>query len=230
MLVSVLACAGIFSNVRGIVHDPDHRPVAGAQVTLRAAHADWSQTAATTATGEFEFAAVPAGEYRVTVSRDGFAPVQERVTLASGSAPVLHFQLTLAVARQAVEVSERADAINPAAASTTVIDRGEISCARRRPHQQRRLITNFVPPTWCTIAPALFWRASVAGSSTVFPCPTRTSRAMWAAIRSQDIDSLEVERGGYSRRVRRPYLWRVQRLIPRTGFERNREAEIFTSV
>src|SRR5258708_24756701 len=147
MLAPVLACAGIFGNVRGIVHDPDHRPVAGAQVTLRAAHADWSQMASTTAGGEVEFGAVPAGEYRVTVSREGFAPVEERVTLAAGSAPVLHFQLTLAVARQAVEVAERADAINPeSAASTTVIDRGEIEHAPGAGRTNSlAMITNFVP-------------------------------------------------------------------------------------
>src|SRR5690348_18471774 len=104
ILAPVLALAGILGNVRGIVHDPDHRPIAGAQVTLQAANADWSKTADTNTDGEFEFPAVPAGEYRLTVSRDGFAPADERVMVASNSAPILHFQLKLAASRQSVEV------------------------------------------------------------------------------------------------------------------------------
>jgi hypothetical protein len=36
LLLGSEARAGIFSSVRGLVHDPQHRPVEGAQVTLRA--------------------------------------------------------------------------------------------------------------------------------------------------------------------------------------------------
>ncbi|MCU1274933.1 MAG: TonB-dependent receptor, partial [Bryobacterales bacterium] len=123
----VLAFASIFSDVKGIVHDPDHRPIAGAQVALRAANSEWSKATATGANGEFEFAAVPAGEYRVVVNRDGFAQIDERVMIGTGAAPVLHFQLKLAASRQTVEVSERADAVDTASATpTTFVDRRQI--------------------------------------------------------------------------------------------------------
>ncbi len=36
LLVAVAASATIFGSVRGIVHDPQHRPVQGAMVMLRA--------------------------------------------------------------------------------------------------------------------------------------------------------------------------------------------------
>src|SRR5207245_1961299 len=82
--------ADIFSNVRGGVHDPDHRPTQAAKVVLRTAQSDWSKTAETNASGEFEFPAVPAGEYRARVEKEGFAPIEQRVIISGGSAPVLH--------------------------------------------------------------------------------------------------------------------------------------------
>jgi len=36
-----LARAAELTAVRGVVHDPQHRPIAGATVTLRAAHSDF---------------------------------------------------------------------------------------------------------------------------------------------------------------------------------------------
>lgn len=47
------AYATIFGTVRGTVHDPDHRPIEGAQVTLRARGSDRSRTAETDPDGAF---------------------------------------------------------------------------------------------------------------------------------------------------------------------------------
>src|SRR5260370_32496831 len=80
----------IFGTVRGIAHDPDHRPVPDANVSLQSASSDYKQTGKTDSNGEFQFAAVPVGEYRVSVTRDGFAPVEQSMLVTSGSAPVLH--------------------------------------------------------------------------------------------------------------------------------------------
>lgn len=65
----LLFCAGLaygtaFGNIKGIVHDPDHRPIAGAHVKLSARNSDWSQETSTDSDGEFQFTAVPIGEYR----------------------------------------------------------------------------------------------------------------------------------------------------------------------
>ena len=40
-----LLLATIFGRIQGIVHDPQHRPVAGASVKLQAITSDYSQTA-----------------------------------------------------------------------------------------------------------------------------------------------------------------------------------------
>ena len=47
--------ATIFGRIQGIVHDPQHRPVAGASVKLQAITSDWSQTAQSDDNGEFSF-------------------------------------------------------------------------------------------------------------------------------------------------------------------------------
>src|SRR5207248_4914311 len=70
---AALASASIFGVVRGIVHDPQHRPIAGAAVTLKAADSDWSRTMETNGDGEFILTPVPLGDYTITVSQPGFA-------------------------------------------------------------------------------------------------------------------------------------------------------------
>ena len=45
--------ASVPASVRGIVHDPTHRPIPGAQVTLRALASGWTQAAQSNADGEF---------------------------------------------------------------------------------------------------------------------------------------------------------------------------------
>ena len=61
------ALGTIFGTVRGIVHDPQHRPVTNAHVTLQARKSAYTQTLQTDGEGEFHFDAVPLGEYSVKV-------------------------------------------------------------------------------------------------------------------------------------------------------------------
>src|ERR1700722_2066157 len=95
-LGSAPAHAEIFATVHGIVHDPQHRPVQDVAVDLKAQHSDWVQHQKTNENGEFEFSAVPLGEYTVTVTMSGFQQAQQNVVVESGTSPVLHFQLELA--------------------------------------------------------------------------------------------------------------------------------------
>src|SRR5579871_3450193 len=71
LFVSLLiAYAQEAAGARGIVHDPQHRPLPGAQVTLRGSA--FSRTAAADANGEFQMNGVPEGAYTVEVSAAGF--------------------------------------------------------------------------------------------------------------------------------------------------------------
>src|SRR5579862_7738154 len=82
--------SAVFESVRGIVHDPDHRPVTGASVSAKSSTSDYSQTTVTGADGAFEIASLPVGAYRVTVTHDGFAAATQAIVVGSSSGPVLH--------------------------------------------------------------------------------------------------------------------------------------------
>ena len=69
LVAATVVRATIFGTVRGVVHDPQHRPIQDATVTLKAEDSDWQQIQKTTDSGEFEFTAVPVGNYTVTVAR-----------------------------------------------------------------------------------------------------------------------------------------------------------------
>src|SRR6202035_485763 len=105
LFLGVPALATVFGTVRGIVHDPQHRPIADATVTLKAKTSDYTQSAQTDGEGGFHFDAVPLGEYSVTVVQAGFATQEQIVTVLSGTAPILHFELRLPTQAQSVTVS-----------------------------------------------------------------------------------------------------------------------------
>ena len=53
LVLGSVAFATIFGSVRGVVHDPQHRPIPGAQVTLKAQNSDWTQSQDSDDNGEF---------------------------------------------------------------------------------------------------------------------------------------------------------------------------------
>src|ERR1700687_3136448 len=112
LLVATTARATIFGGVRGIVHDPQHKPVANASLTLKSATSDRSQETQTNADGEFTFSTVPVGDYVVTVSQPGFDKVAQPGTVASDSSPIIHFMLQISSARETVTVNAMADMEN----------------------------------------------------------------------------------------------------------------------
>src|SRR5438093_11333089 len=91
LLVAGSASATIFGTVSGLIHDPQHRPVQGAQVTLRAANSAWTKSMTSDDSGEFHFDAVPLGEYKVKVEIAGFASQEQDLVLSSGRDARVHF-------------------------------------------------------------------------------------------------------------------------------------------
>src|ERR1700754_4748298 len=113
LLSSVTAVATIFGTVGGLIHDPQHRPVQGAQVTLRAANSGWTKSITSSDAGEFHFDTVPLGEYTVTVELQGFATEIQKLVLGSGRDARIHFSLTVAQAKETVDVTDTSAALNP---------------------------------------------------------------------------------------------------------------------
>jgi hypothetical protein len=96
LLLGAATFGTVFGTVRGIVHDPQHRPVPGSEVVLKAESSDYTQKTETDANGEFHFDAVPLGAYSITVTAASFAGQEQRLTVLSGTAPILHFELHIA--------------------------------------------------------------------------------------------------------------------------------------
>jgi hypothetical protein len=221
--------ATIFGTVRGIAHDPDHRPVPDATVSLQSATSDFRKTGQTDANGEFEFSAVSVGEYRITVTRQGFAPVEQAALVTSGSAPVLHFQFRLATAKESVQVSGEPQPVNPESSTpATVISRDDVDKTPGADQTNSlRMITSFVPGAYLT-HDMLHIRGGHQVSWLIDGVPVpNTSIASNVGVQfdPKDIDYLEVQRGSYSAEYG-DRTYGVFNVVPRSGFERNNEAEL----
>jgi len=226
------ALATIFGTVRGVVHDPSHRPIAAAEATIKAVSSGYQQTMQSSDAGQFEFAAVPIGEYQITVRHPGFADAEQRLVVVSGSAPVLHFQLRLAEQRESVEVSASPDAVNPQSSTpATLVTRQQIEKTPGADlSNSMAMITSFVPGAYMTHD-----QLHVRGGHQVtwaidgIPIPnTNIASNVGPQIDPKDIDYLETQRGGYSSEYG-DRTYGVFNVVPRTGFERNREMEVNTT-
>lgn len=151
-LVPIAIWAAVFGTVRGVVHDPDHRPVEGAEVAVKSSTSDYAQKLTTDADGGFEASALPVGAYLVTVSKDGFARSVQEVVIASGSAPVLHFQLMIGTRSEQVTVAESALTVNPEQMTpATIVSRSEIAMTPGADlSNSLTAITDYVPGAWMT--------------------------------------------------------------------------------
>ncbi len=233
LLLATGAYATIFGAIRGIVHDPQHRPISGASVTLKAISSDWTQNGVSNPDGEFEFNAVPLGEYSISVTSPGFSALQQRVVVNSGTEPILHFPLTVATNSETVNVSaEPENAPTDSVTPTTLVSRAEIA---HTPGADRSnslaMITDYVPGAYFTHD-----QLHVRGGHQVswlldgVPVPnTNIASNIGPQFDPQDIDYLEAQRGSYSA-LFGDRTYGVFNVTPRTGFEGNNEAELVTTV
>jgi len=150
LLSSLTAFATIFGTVTGLIHDPQHRPVQGAQVTLRAASTAWTRTVSSNDAGEFRFNSVPLGEYMVKVELPGFASEEQKLVLSSGREARIHFSLTVAQAKETVEVKDTSAEINTeSSATTTLVSRRQIAETPGADQTNSlSMITNYVPGSY----------------------------------------------------------------------------------
>ncbi|HKF02020.1 MAG TPA: TonB-dependent receptor [Candidatus Sulfotelmatobacter sp.] len=226
------AFTAVVGSVRGVIHDPQHRPVSDAMVMIKAKNSEWNATVNSDANGNFTFSAVPLGEYVVTVAGVGFEQTQQDVLVVSGSQPVLHFALNVAGGKESVNVTATAvTAPTDTSTPTTVVDRLEIA---RTPGANRSnslsMITNYVPGAYIT-HDQLHIRGGHQTSWLVdgVPVPnTNIASNVGPQFDPKDIDYLEVSRGGYGAEFG-DRTYGVFNVVPRTGFERNRQAELVLS-
>ncbi|MGH9392870.1 MAG: TonB-dependent receptor, partial [Terriglobales bacterium] len=229
IMLATAASAQIVGSVRGIVHDPQHRPVADAKIELRAAHSQWAAHATSDQNGEFTCSPVPLGDYTIAVSHAGFAPALQMLAVAAGEAPILHLELAVASQSQTTTVTAAAPVADVSTATpTTTINRLEVA---RTPGADRAnslaMVTDFVPG-----ATMVHDQLHVRGGHQVswlvdwVPVPnTNIASNVGPQFDPNDLDYLEIQRGSYDAQYGdRTYA--VFNVVPRTGFERNREAEL----
>ncbi len=201
-------------------------------VMIKAKNSDWTATINSDANGTFNFNAVPLGEYEVTVVGNGFAQSKQDVVVISSSVPVLHFALKVAGAKETINVIDTPEAAaTDSATPTTVVDRIEIA---KTPGASRSnslaMITDFVPGAYIT-HDQLHIRGGHQTSWLVdgVPVPnTNIASNLGPQFDPKDIDYLEVSRGSYGAEFG-DRTYGVFNVVPRTGFERNREAELVLS-
>ena len=232
LMLTLAAFGSVFGSVRGIVHDAQHRPVENAMVMLRSTTSDWATTSNTDSSGQFIFNAVALGEYTLTVVAPSFNQATANLRVNSGSQPVLHFSLSVATNKETVQVSGAPEAIpTDSATTTTLVGRLDIE---HTPGAARSnslaMITDYVPGAYIT-HDQLHLRGGHQTSWLIdgVPVPnTNIASNLGPQFDPKDIDYLEVDRGSYGAEFG-DRTYGVFNVVPRTGFERNRQAELVLS-
>ncbi|HEX3838145.1 MAG TPA: TonB-dependent receptor [Steroidobacteraceae bacterium] len=235
MAVALLASAGAraadIGDVHGVVHDADHRPVVGASVQLKAATSDLSRTVKSDAAGEFAFPGVPLGDYLLNVSQSGFESAALPVTVMAGAAPSTHVQLTAGDALETVTVTASALPNAVTFTPSTLVDRQDI---QQTPGAARSnslaMITDYVPGAYF-VHDQLHVRGGHQVTWEVDGVEIPNSNIasnLGPQIDPKDIDYLQVDRGGYGA-AEGDRTYGVFNVVPRTGFERDNEADVMLS-
>src|SRR6204780_5410109 len=232
LLAAVPLRAADVGSVRGVVHDQQHRPLPEVQVKLKSATSEWVESSTTDAHGEFSYMTVPLGDYVLSFSAADFAPAAQAVTVTSGSSPVAHVQLVKGPALDTLTVTAAADTtVLTTATPTTVVNRLDIE---RAPGADRSnslaMITDFVPGAY-VVHDQLHVRG---GHQTTWAIDgveipnTNIASNLGPQIDPKDIDYLEVQRGSYDASLG-DRTYGEFNVVPRSGFERNNEAELVTT-
>ena len=232
LLTSIAAFANVYGAIRGVVHDPQHRPVQGAMVMLKAKSSDWAKTANTDANGEFQFNAIPLGDYTISVASAGFEQAAFNVTVISGTVPVAHFQLKVATKQESVTVSA-AQAVVPTDSPTpiTLVNQLDI---QRTPGADRTnslaMITDYTPGAYVT-HDMLHMRGGHQTTWLLDGIPiinTAIAQNVGPQFDPKDLEYVEVNRGSYGAEFG-DRTYGVFNVVPRTGFESNKQAELVLS-
>jgi carboxypeptidase family protein/TonB-dependent receptor-like protein len=218
--------AAIFGTVTGVVDDPQHRPVAQAEVTLRARLSSWQAQVQTDADGKFAFVTVPAGEYTVSVVRQGFQTIAQDVVVRSGTTTALTTVLPLGGLSESVEATATAGAVSTKTVTTeSLVTRDEIE---RVPGAVRTnsldMVTQFVPGAYM-VHDQLHIRLGHQVSWLVdgVPVPnTNIASNVGPQFDPKDVDAIEIQRGGYSARFG-DRTYGVFHVLTRSGLEYTRE-------
>lgn len=226
---AIPAHASLFADLSGVVHDTQHRPLPAARLQLQAHASELVFRADSGTSGDFHFAAVPFGEYTLTVAHPGFATVTEELSVSSGSSPVLHVELPVAGVAESVDVVAATSNVDLSSVTPrTTLSQREID---RTPGADRSnslaMITNYVPGAYMT-HDMLHIRGGhqVSWLLDGVQIPnTNIGSNLGAQVDPRDIQYLQIDRGSYGAELG-DRTYGVFDVNPKSGFERNREGEL----
>ncbi len=218
------------ASVRGIVHDPQHRPLPGAQVELR--NSTISKTVASDANGEFVIDEVPEGVYTIGVSASGFRPFEQQIHVTAGKTPVLHLQLELAAVTSSVEVSGAASKLNTQTSTveTNVASTQILQTPGADQTNSLAMITDFTPGAYM-VHDMLHMRGGHQVNWFFDGIPvinTNIAANVAPLINPKNVEELEVERGGFSSEYG-DRTYGFFNVVTPSGFERDNQAELILS-
>ena len=182
----------------------------------------------TDANGEFQLNAVPLGDYTINVASRGFAQTAEDVTVISGTVPVVHFQLQIATGMKMSPFPLRLRMLCrriPLQSRWSM--RRHRADTRRRPINSLAMITDYVPGAYVT-HDMLHIRGGHQTTWLLDGVPvinTAIAQNLGPQFDPKDLDYVEVNRGSYGAEFG-DRTYGVFNVVPRTGFERNNEAEL----
>jgi outer membrane receptor protein involved in Fe transport len=219
-------------TLKGVVHDPQHRPVPGAQVSIRGRDSTETRTVQADANGEFQVDGLPEGAYRITVSAVGLQSMEQQAAVTAGTAPVLHFQLELAPVSSSVEVSGAASRLNPQTSTVqTLVSPQEIAqTAGADQTNSLAMITDFTPGAYM-VHDMLHMRGGHQVNWFFDGIPvvnTNIAANVAPLINPKNVEELEIERGGFSSEYG-DRTYGFFNVVTPSGFERNNEAQVVAS-
>ena len=232
LLLPSIVHATIFGSIRGTVHDPTGAAAAEVRVTLRAEGSTRTQFTTTDANGVFQFAAIPIGEYRLVAVGRQLASAEVPVSITSGTATSVTITVVPPKVAENVTVTAPAPTIDVHSSTTqTIVSQHQIADT---PGAERSnsvaMITQFVPGSY-----VVHDQLHVRGGHQVdwlidgVPVPnTNVASNVGPQFDPKDVDTLEVQRGGYSAEYG-DRTYGVFNVVPRTGFERDHGAEVVAS-
>src|SRR5262247_3269510 len=100
------------ASIRGIVSDPSKAIISGASVTATNKATGATRNATTNSAGEYQFSALPPGDYEVKVTMQGFKSELRPLTLQVGENVTFDFDLEVGQASETIVITGESATIN----------------------------------------------------------------------------------------------------------------------